>query len=64
VRAPDPLPRWLELTLVAVREYRPAATRQDIVCALLLRYVSSREGDVAHLLALLDDLERARTRRQ
>lgn len=63
VRAPDPLGRWLELTLVALREHRPKATRQDIICALMLRYVRNDPADADHLIGLLDDLERARARR-
>jgi hypothetical protein len=64
VRAPDPLPRWLELVLVDVHEARPKATRQDIICALMLRYV--RPADPAalqHIIDMLDDLEHARRRR-
>ncbi len=63
VRAPDPLARWLELTLVALREHRPKTTRQDIICALMLKYVRPDASQTRHLIGLLDELERARARR-
>jgi hypothetical protein len=63
IRAPDPLARWLELTLVGLREHRPKATRQDIICALMLRYVRNHPAQAEHLIELLDDLEQARRRR-
>jgi hypothetical protein len=50
--------------LVDVHEARPKATRQDIICALMLRYV--RPADPAalqHIIDMLDDLEHARRRR-
>ena len=63
-RAPEPLPRWLAHVVFELQEQHPRVTRQDLVSALLLRYV--RPGDTAartHLLELLDDLERARAPR-
>lgn len=63
-RVPAPLVRDLDRALRALSDEHDRITRQQLITALLLRYVRPDDpAALAHLDALLDDLDDAQRRR-